>query len=85
MSAQAFPYKVNSREITQKASMGEKPILHMTHRLDPIYMPTMYYQNISKGIGVIERTSFPLLRSFKGDNSKGQQGTETILARNTPS
>ena len=54
MSAQAFPNKVHSREITQKASKGAQPILHATHR------PTNYYQNISKGIKVIERTSFCL-------------------------
>ena len=53
-------YKVHSREITQKASKGEQPFLHVTHRLDPIYMPTKYFQNISKGIKVIERTSFCL-------------------------
>ena len=56
----SFPYKVHSREITQNASKEEHPFLHMTHRLDLIYIPTKYYQNISKGIKVIERTSFPL-------------------------
>ena len=50
LSTQAFPYKVHSRGITQKASKGEQPFLHATHRLDLIYMPTKYYQNISKGI-----------------------------------
>ena len=59
-SAQAFPYKVHSREATQKASKREQPFLHATHRLDAIYMPTRYYQNISKGIKIIERTSFCL-------------------------
>ena len=67
MSAQASPYKVHSREITQKASKGEQPFLHATHRLDPIYMPTKYYQNISKGIKVIERTSFCLRTDRRTD------------------
>ena len=67
MSAQASPYKVHSREITQKASKGEQPFLHATHRLDPIYMPTKYYQNISKGIKVIERTSFCLRMDRRTD------------------
>ena len=49
LGAQAFPYKIHSMEITQKASKGEKPFLHATHRLDLIYMPTKYYQSISKG------------------------------------
>ena len=60
LSAQAFPYKVHLREITQKDSKGEQPFLHATHCLDLIYMPTKYYQNISKGIKNIERTSFCL-------------------------
>ena len=67
MSAQASPYKVHSREITQKANKGEQPFLHATHRLDPIYMPTKYYQNISKGIKVIERTSFCLRTDRRTD------------------
>ena len=29
--------------------------MQATHRLDPIYMPTKYYQNISKGMKVIEQ------------------------------
>ena len=53
-------FKFHSREIAQKSIKGELPFLHATHRLDPIYMPTKYYQNISKGMKVIERTSFPL-------------------------
>ena len=67
MSAQASPYKVHSREITQQASKGEQPFLHATHCLDPIYMPTKYYQNISKGIKVIERTSFCLRTDRRTD------------------
>ena len=37
MSAQAFPYKVHTMEITQKASKGEQPYTHATHRLNLIY------------------------------------------------
>ena len=37
---------------------GEQPFLHATHCFDHIYMPTKYYQNISKGMKVIERTNF---------------------------
>ena len=33
-------------------------MLHRTHHHDLIYMPTKYNQNISKGIKVIELTSF---------------------------
>ena len=54
--------------------------MHVTHRLDLLYMYTKY-QNISKGIKVIERTSSPLKCFFKGDNSKGQQGRATMLHR----
>ena len=76
---------MHSRETTQKGSKGEQPFLHATHHLHLIYMYIKYHQNISKGIRVIERTSFPLLSAFKGDNSKGQQGEATILACYTPS
>ena len=48
-------------------SKGEQPFLHPTHRLDLIYMPTKYYQNISKGIKVIEHTSF-FLRTDRRTN-----------------
>ena len=48
-----LPFKGHSREITQKASMGEQSFLHATHRPDHGYQN---YQNISKGIKVIERT-----------------------------
>ena len=37
---------------------GEQPFLHATHCFDHIYMPTKYYQNISKGMKVIEHTNF---------------------------
>ena len=63
----AIPHKVNSREIAIKTSKEGQPFLHVTHRRDPIYMPTKYYENISKGIKVIERiystTSFCLLKA----------------------
>ena len=64
LSAQAFHYKVHSREITQKDSKREQPFLHATHLPDLIYMPTKYYQNSSKGIKVIELTSF-CLQTFR--------------------
>ena len=83
LRAQAFPYQVHSRERPQKASKGEQPFLHTTHCLGLINMYTKYHQNISKGISVIESISFPLLSSFKGDTSNGQQGRETILAHDT--
>ena len=73
MRAQASPNKVHSREITQKASKGEQPFLHATHRLDPIYMPTKYYQNISKGIKVIERTSFCLQTDGQTDGRQADR------------
>ena len=56
----SLPFKVHSREITLKATKVEQRFLHVTHLLDLIYMPTEYYQNISKGIKVIECTSFYL-------------------------
>ena len=84
LRAQAFPYQVHSRERPQKASKGEQPFMHTTHCLGLINMYTKYHQNISKGISVIESISFPLLSSFKGDTSNGQQGRETILAHDTP-
>ena len=47
--------------------------------------PNLAVGGFLKGIRVIEWTSFPLLSRFKGDNSKGQQGGATILARDTAS
>ena len=44
-------------------------MLHRTHRLDLIDLPTKYNQNISKGIKVIERTSF-----FQGQMDECQAG-----------
>ena len=33
LSSQAFPYKVHSRQITQKGSQGEQTFLHLSHSL----------------------------------------------------
>ena len=71
-SAQGFPIKIHSREITQTGSMGEQPFLYTTHHFDQTYMPTKYYQNISKGINAMELIRFPHQSSFKGDNSRKQ-------------
>ena len=60
LCAQASSYKVHSREITYKSSKGEQQFLNARHPLDLLYIYTIYYQNISKDIKVIERTSFPL-------------------------
>ena len=60
LSAQASSYKVHSREINYKSSKGEQQFLNARHPLDLLYIYTIYYQNISKDIKVIERTSFPL-------------------------
>ena len=60
LNSQASSYKVRSREITYKSSKGEQQFLNARHPLDLLYIYTIYYQNISKDIKVIERTSFPL-------------------------
>ena len=60
LNSQASSYKVHSREITYKSSKGEQQFLNARHPLDLLYIYTIYYQNISKDIKVIERTSFPL-------------------------
>ena len=60
LNSQASSYKVHSREITYKSSKGEQQFLNARHPLDILYIYTIYYQNISKDIKVIERTSFPL-------------------------
>ena len=74
LSAQASPYKVHSREITQKTlkratilarnTPSSPDILCWSWSRSKLFakgiMPTKYYQNISKGLKVIERTSFPL-------------------------
>ena len=60
LNPQASSYKVHSREITYKSSKGEQQFLNARHPLDLLYIYTIYYQNISKDIKVIERTSFPL-------------------------
>ena len=59
LNSQASSYKVHSREITYKSSKGEQQFLNARHPLDLLYIYTIYYQNISKDIKVIERTSFP--------------------------
>ena len=46
------------------------PFLHGKHRLDLIYMYTKYHQNISKGIKVIERTSFFLQTDRRTDEGQ---------------
>ena len=43
-----------------KGCKGEQPFLHVTHRFHLIYMSTKDHKNISKGIKVIECTSFLL-------------------------
>ena len=43
LSAQDSSDKVHSREITQNGSKREQLLLHMTHRLDSIYMYTNYH------------------------------------------
>ena len=60
LNSQASSYKVHSREITYKSSKGEQQFLNARHPLDLLFIYTIYYQNISKDIKVIERTSFPL-------------------------
>ena len=60
LNSQASSYKIHSREITYKSSKGEQQFLNARHPLDLLYIYTIYYQNISKDIKVIERTSFPL-------------------------
>ena len=60
LSAQAFPSKVCSMEITQNGSYEEQPFLHTTHPLTLINMYAKYHQNISKDIRVIQRKIFPL-------------------------
>ena len=79
LNSQASSYKVHSREITYKSSKGEQQFLNARHPLDLLYIYTIYYQNISKDIKVIERTSFPLKNSFKGDNSKNIKGEQPFL------
>ena len=56
-----WAYNLSSIKLIQgrysyKDKRGQ-PFLQVTHRLDPIHMPTKYYQNISKGIKDIERTA----------------------------
>ena len=58
---------------------AQQSILHVTHHLHLIYNPTKY-QNISKGIKVMEWTMFPLnIQSGKGDKFKRMQKRATIL------
>ena len=44
---------------------------------------TTKYQNISKGITVMDQTMFQLLFSLKGEYSYRKQGRASILARGT--
>ena len=54
LSALCFPFKIQSMEITPKLCRGEQLFKYTTHHLDPIYMPTKYYYNISTNIKVTE-------------------------------
>ena len=42
-----------------KVRQSNKPFLHLAHN-----SPMIYYQNISKGMKVMELTRFPLLQGF---------------------
>ena len=66
LNSQASSYKVHSREITYKSSKGEQQFLNARHPLDLLYIYTIYYQNISKDIKVIERTSRPPIKFIQG-------------------
>ena len=50
VSEQVFLFKIPSRTITPKMMQKRATIIYVTYPLDLIYMPTKYYQNISKGI-----------------------------------
>ena len=50
----------SSKGDNSKGCKGEQPFLHVTHRFHLIYMSTKDHKNISKGIKVIECTSFLL-------------------------
>ena len=49
----AHPWAFGSDEL-KKWTMWEQPFLYATHWLDPIHMLNKYYENISKGIRVME-------------------------------
>ena len=46
--------------------MGEQVFLTTTHQLDTKYIPTAYYQNISKGLKFMGLTRFPTLNFIQG-------------------
>ena len=84
MERTRFPHLKLFKEITPKCKRGQ-PLLHMTHCLDRIFMPTKYNQNNPNGNKSYGATMYPLLNSLNGNNSKIVQGKATVFARDAPS
>ena len=57
---QEFGLEINSGEVTRKQPQQRLSLLHATHLLVVTNATTKYYQNMSKGIKVMERTRFGL-------------------------
>ena len=75
-----FSLKNHWREIAEKWSKGDHPFLQAAHRLDPIFTPTKYYQNISKGI----KSSALLIRP-REIAKKWSKGEHIFFTCDTPS
>ena len=61
---QGLSLEIHSGEVTRKQPQQRLSLLHVTHLLFDTNASTKYYQNMSKGIKVMERKDF----GFRGDN-----------------
>ena len=52
---QGFSLEIHSGEVTRKQPQQRSSLLHVTHLLFDTNASTKYYQNMSKGIKVMER------------------------------
>ena len=78
---QGLSLEIHSGEVTRKQPEQRLSLLHVTHLLFDTNASTKYYQNMSKGIKVMERKIF----GFRGDNSIMEKKVKVVsLACDTP-
>ena len=78
---QGFSLEIHSREVTRKQPQQRLSLLHVTHLLFDTNASTKYYQNMSKGIKVMEHTRIWL----QGDNCITKKKVRGVsLACDTP-
>ena len=71
--------EIHSGEVTRKQPQQRLSLLHVTHLLFDTNASNKYYQNMSKGIKVMERKDF----GFRGDNYIMEKKVELSLLHAT--